>query len=68
MILYDDQEEPVDITKLAATELADHCIDLFEQIQHEKNKILRRNLISRYDAAAKYYNSNINNVMKLWKN
>jgi len=68
MIPYDEPEETIDITKLAATELADHLIDLYEQIQRERKKVPRLKLINEYNVAAKYYNSNIQkNIMSYVK-
>lgn len=67
--MYNDElEESIDITKMAATELADYCIELYEAIQRERKKIPKRKLIAEYNKAANYYNNNIQKVMKLWTN
>ena len=63
----EDDEDLIDITKLAATELADHCITLYEAAQHERKKVAKRLLIAEYNKAAKYYNDNIQKVMTIWK-
>lgn len=64
---YDEPDEPIDITKLAATELADHLIDLYEAIQRERKKLPRLKIIKQYNEAARYYNSHIAKVMSYVK-
>lgn len=63
----EDDEDLIDITTLAATDLADHCIMLWEKIGHERKKVAKRILITEYNTAATYYNNNIQKVMSLWK-
>lgn len=64
--MFREEQEPIDITKFAATELADYCIDLWEKIHRERSKLVKRLLTKQYNEAANYYNNNVNpKIMKL---
>lgn len=60
-----EEVEEFNYEDMSAPELADYCLNLFEQIGRERKKRIKTMLIHKYNAAAKYYNDNINKVMKL---
>lgn len=64
MMIAEEVEE-LSFEDMSAIELADYCLNLFERIGRERKKKEKNWLIKKYNAAAEYYNNNINKVMKL---
>lgn len=59
-----EDNEPLDLNKMFAIQIVDHCIELHEAIQHTSIEPKRTELVKQYTEAAKYYDISIKNVIK----